>query len=196
MSIPERFYRIARHKFHELKDRIEQMDSEALDYTEQQSSTSSQRRSSHEEALRELNKAGSDGEPVNQKNRFPATPPDLGGVRPQMRSPDEIRRGVPAGSSANNRSVPETPDPLLPHYRLLGLEPGVDFVAVQGAYHRLIIRCDPNRFPVGTDEAREAEKIRLRLEETYHALKEALDPVSRRFDILELDNPTPPSASA
>lgn len=191
MSIPERFYRIARHKFHELKDRIDQMDSEALDYSEQ---SDSRGRKPHEEALRELNASNQPGGTIPQ-NRTSTNTPDLGGLRSQMRSPDEIRRGVPANSGTQNTQYPMPEDPLTPHYRLLGLEPGVDFVAVQVAYQNLVVRCDPSRFPVGTEEAREAEKIRLRLETTYHLLKEALDPISRRFDILELDNQTPPSAS-
>jgi hypothetical protein len=192
MSIPERFYRIARSKFHELRDRIEDMDARALEAEERREVQSSQRRNFRDEALRELNSSAGD---EMARKAAPVNAPDLGGVRPAMRTPDEIRQGVPAGSARNASHANQTEyDPLTPHYRLLGLESGADFMAVQAAYHRLLARCDASRFPVGTTEAREAEQIRTRLEETFKVLKDALDPVSRRFDILEIDSPSTPTA--
>lgn len=190
MSIPERFYRIARNKFHELRERIEEMDTDALAREEQRFQNSTSRSNSRQDALKELNSVNGEASP--QPNRFPVATPDLHGVRPsqQLRTPEEIRRGAPTANSPQQEY-----DPLTPHYRLLGLEPGADFSTVQTTYHTLLTRCDPSRFPVGTTEAFEAEKIRLRLQQTFQVLKDALDPVSRRFDILEIDTPTPPANS-
>ncbi len=185
MSLPERFSRIVRHKFHEIKDRISDMDAEAEEYDLKQLQTAQDRRHSRQDAVRELDDLH--GEP--RKPASSTIAPDLGNIQPRMRTPEEIRRGTPAGSGSPTPQAAVENDPLLPHYRLLGVEVGSDFQTVQAAYQRLYTRCEPSRFPEGSQEANDAEAIRTRLEETFRALKEVLDPVSRRFDILELDEP-------
>ncbi len=194
MSIPERFYRIARSKYHDLRDRIDDMDLEAEEREALREQTTTNRRESRRDAVRELGESPGDA----QLRAAKVNAPDLGGLQPRMRTPEEIRRGASANtnSSSSNAQTNVEADPLTPHYRLLGIEVGSDFQTAQAAYQRLLSRCDASRFPVGSPEAQDAERIRERLEETFHALKDALDPISRRFDILELDESPTPSESA
>jgi hypothetical protein len=199
MSIPQRFYRIARYKLSELKERFDRMDEEArVDWEADQKRRHGQYST---DARRELDDAveGSPSPPAAAAPERPAATP---GPLPR-RTPDEIARGVrpPAPSPAPRATVPSQtagpvpPDPLLYHYRLLGVEPGSDFTAVQGAYNRLAARCDSSRFPAGSKEEREARQIRERLEGAFQALRDALDPTARRFDLLEFDDaPKPPLA--
>lgn len=183
MSIPERFYRLARNKFHDLRERFDDLDVEAQEREALREQMTENRRSSRRDAQRELSESPGDA----QLRATKVNAPDLGGIQPRMRTPEEIRRGAPASApSASNAQTEAQDDPLAPHYRLLGIEVGSDFQTAQAAYQRLLARCDANRFPEGSAEAQDAEKIRERLEETFRVLKDALDPVSRRFDILEL----------
>jgi hypothetical protein len=115
----------------------------------------------------------------------------------RLRTPEEIAGGlrsvnqpVSTPSATNSQA-----DPLLYHYRLLGVEPGSDFAAVQSAYNRLAARCDPVRFPAGSQEEQEAKQIRERLETSYRALREALDPMARRFGMLDFGGPHSSSSS-
>jgi hypothetical protein len=71
------------------------------------------------------------------------------------------------------------------HYRLLSLEPGADFPAVQAAYNRLAARCDPALFPAGSAEERQARQIRERLDTSYKQLRDVLDITTTRFGRLE-----------
>lgn len=183
MSIPERFYRIARGKFNELRDRMDDLDAETQEREAQREQTIATRRQSRQDAARELGESPGD----SQLKAAKVHAPDLGGIQPRMRTPEEIRKGTPASPNSSMSQTNTEYDPLTPHYNLLGIEVGSDFQTAQAAYQRLLLRCDVSRFPVGSPEAQDAQRIRERLEETFHALKDALDPVSRRFDILELD---------
>ena len=178
MSIPERFYRIAKHKFSEIRDRVDRWDEEAQEAetaTVRKAETRTDARSELKEALRSPAPERSDSIPPAQAST--------------LRSPDEIRRAsAPAPGTAGNASGTQT-DPLTFHYRLLGVEPGTEFSEVQAAYNKLAARCDPARFPAHSSEAQEAERIRKRLEDSYKALRDALDATARRFDLLEFDTP-------
>ena len=104
------------------------------------------------------------------------------------RTPEEISRGsLPqtAPPPAANTAAVSQSDPLLYHYRLLGVEQGADFVTIQAAYNKLAARCDPSRFPAGSSEEHEAQEIRKRLEASYQALRDVLDPTARRFVLIE-----------
>ncbi len=155
MSIPERFYRIARGKLGELKDWIDRVDTE---YAADPSGR----------AARELDDAVNN--PVSQ-------PPKAVPVT-QQSSP------MVAPGSINSQPIP---DPLGYHYRIFGLQPGADFAAVEESYRKLIARADPSRFPLGSDDAAKAADIRSRIETSYRALRDELDPTARRFDRLEFD---------
>ncbi|MGC8668693.1 MAG: hypothetical protein ACP5VE_11320 [Chthonomonadales bacterium] len=101
----------------------------------------------------------------------------------RLSTPEEI---APATKPAEAPRPPQVQNPLAIHYRILGVPEGSDLDAVEAAYKRLIARCDPQRFPQGSDERATAEQIRKRVEHSYDALKDVLDPTAGRFDKLEL----------
>lgn len=189
MSIPERLTRIVRHKISEMKDRFDQMDEEALqDPAEIERLRRAQARS---DAKQELEESLTDPAPAldrgGGKVDLPAQP-----LKPQpaRRTPQQI--ATPSSGSANTANSSASGqhsqvDPLDYHYRMLGLEPGSDFGDVQNAYNGLAARTDPDRFPAGSREARELDDIRQRLENSYRALRDALDATAHRFGLLEFD---------
>jgi DnaJ-domain-containing protein 1 len=191
MSIPERFFRIARHKLTEFRERIEQLDSEAA-WREEDKRQKVDYRS---DAQRELDDALATL-PASTAPKTTGAPPASSG---RLRSPEEIARGHQGASAYTPSSyapgAPVQPDPLEYHYRLLGVEPGADFATVQAAYNRLAARSDPGRFPAGSQEERDALQIRQRLEESYRTLREALDLTSQRMNKLEFDQPNPTKTS-
>ena len=177
MGIPDRVYRIFKYKLNELKEHFDQLDAEA-----QRDWETTQRRSpqqSRADARRELEDALSGPSLPSPSAR--RTPEEIaGGIRPQP----------PASPAVTpNPTAATTPDPLAYHYRCLGVEAGSDFTAVQAAYNRLAARCEPGRFPAGSQEERQAQELRARLEASFKVLRDALDTTARRFDLLELDTP-------
>ncbi|HEV2474628.1 MAG TPA: hypothetical protein VGS41_18270 [Chthonomonadales bacterium] len=183
MSIPERLYRIARFKLTELKDRLDRMDEEAAAGKELEA----RRREMRAEASRELDELGP---------TLPAAPVSPPTYSSRLRTPEEIASGVGRSSAPSVPATQAQPvDPVTYHYRLLGVDPGSDFATVQASYHRLAARCDSSRFPEGSPEANDARQIRERLEASYQVLRDALDPRSRRFDLLEFDAPSPAQPS-
>jgi|SRR5579862_750616 len=215
MSIPDKFLRIARHKLGELKEYIDQLDEEREQRAEQEAERRRIGSDARADARRELDEAISPSgasafpspAPSRERPAIPVHPPQ------SQRTPDEIARGVrPSGyagpPSSSTASTPYTSssapsstqapiqgamaaDPLAYHYRLLGLESGADFTAVQAAYNRLAARSDPSRFLAGSQEERDARAIRQRLETSFKTLRDALDTTVRRFDLLEFDVPKP-----
>lgn len=194
MSIPERMYRIFKYKLNEMKDHFDRLDAEAQRDWEADPKRAEAR--SRADARQELNDALSGPSPETAKSQpypYPEARTDLPSqpYQPTRRTPQEIAAGVrPPGVTAIGSAPTETaaPDPLLYHYRALGVEPGSDFPTVQAAYNRLAARCEPSRFPAGSEEERQAQEIRKRLETSYKALREALDTTTRRFDLLEFDS--------
>ena len=178
MSIPERLYRLAKGKIGEIREMFDNQDVDADLDPEllARVQRAQQRKSARQELADAL-----EGLPPAQAATTYAPPPSR--PAPTLRTPDEIR-----GSGARSTSAPaaETADPLAAHYRLLGLEPGADYATVQAVYEKLASRCQPDKFPPGSPEAREALDIENKLEATYKVLREALDPTARRFDMLEI----------
>ncbi len=194
MSIPERLYRIAKYKLTEIKDRLDQLDEERERVAEERRA----RAESRSDARRELDDAMTAPTPPVRSSSLPAE------ERSAVPSAPPLPRRTPAEIAAGTRPLPHTtapppvttpfpqagmptaqPDPLEYHYKLLGVEPGSDFVTVQSAYNTLAARSDPGRFPAGSEEERAAQEIRNRLETSYQTLRDALDPTARRFDLLE-----------
>ena len=207
MSIPDRFARIARHKFNEIKDRIDQWDAEA----EERAEAKSRREDDATRAKRELDES-LDAPRAFANDSAPANP-----APPRPRTPEEIARGVSNPNSAPQTSASSpgplgktlanagggnggsgnggavgtgTPDgdPLEYHYRLLGVMPGSDFSEVELAYNKFAARSDPSRFPAGSQEARDAEGIRKKLDTSFEILRDALDVTARRFGLLDFDD--------
>lgn len=183
-SIPQRFGRIAMHKLHEFKRRIEEMDDDALRELEAEQQKSRET----DVAKRELDDA------VAAPAQYDSRPSEMS-ARP--RTPEQIATGIrPESVPQSSRPVTQpvhSSDPLAFHYQLLGVENGADFVTVQSAYKKLAARCDPARFPAGSDEAKQAATLRERLDASYKVLREALDFTARRFDLLEFDPANAPT---
>lgn len=214
MSIPDRFYRIAKHKLGEMKDWFDKVDDEE----DAEAELKRRRADARTDAKRELNDAfaapatpanGTGGTSRNNTTgqapssipmntpRSPAT--YMGGGRPASysnSSGSQSNGGTSSGygsSGSNNGNNNGTgaasnitqPDPLDYHYKLLGLEPGADFASVQIAYNKLAARCDPARFPAGSHEEQQARQIRERLDVSFKQLREVLDLTATRFNLLE-----------
>lgn len=118
---------------------------------------------------------------------------DESDIRPALRSPEEIARGgtprsTPSSVPPATTAAPATINPLARHYRILGLEEGADFTAVETAYARLVASASNlcRQAPEGSEERRAAEEILKRVEASFNALRDALDPTAGRFDKLEL----------
>ena len=184
MSIPQRLYRIARHKLEEVKLRLDTLDEEALRELEREQARARQKT----DAQRELddamifssdnNSSRTSPSPTGYPPRKPEIPNNVPNNGTRLRTPQEI---------ANGKITPQPQEENLDfHYLRLGLTPGADYLDVQAAYTRFAERCDPSRFPAGSQEEQEAKQIKARLDESYHALRDVLDPMARRFDLLEL----------
>lgn len=196
MSIPKRFYRIAKHKLEGVREWVERMDDEA-----QREEEARARRDPRSDAQRELEDtlSGVSPPPAGGRPNLPSQAPP-----PSRRTPEEIARGLrsaapPPPTLTAPPAAPsgaQPPDPLTAHYRLLGVEVGSDFNTVHAAYNKFAARSDPSRFPAGSDEEKQAQQIRARLEESYRILRDALDPTARRFDLLEFETPQPPTPPA
>lgn len=199
MSIPDRFYRIAKHKLGEVKDWFDKVDEE-----EEEDARQKRRANPRENAQRELSDSlpsagsSSNGAAVTSPrgsapSAVPLNPP---------RTPQDYARGGQAsgyatggsggsggnGGSGSGFAASSQPDPLDYHYKLLGLEAGADFPAVHAAYNKLAARSDPSRFPAGSSDAQAAQQIRQRLDVSFKTLREALDTTAARFGLLEFDD--------
>lgn len=75
---------------------------------------------------------------------------------------------------------------LASDYRLLGVRPGADLDAVEAAWHQLVQRADPKRFPAGSEEEKKAAEILKKINEAYVRIREHLNPTEGRFGQLEL----------
>jgi hypothetical protein len=177
MSIPERLYRLARGKIGELRDFFDGSDDEEID---PELLARIQRSQARKSARQELEDAMSVDGGSPYQSPLPVPPARAAN---KLRTPDQIRGG--ATTPVTNNSTP-TADPLAPHYRLLGLEPGTDFATVQAVYEKLLSRCSADKFTPGSPEALEAKDIEQKLQATFKVLREALDPTARRFDMLEI----------
>jgi hypothetical protein len=171
MNLPKRLRNIAQSQINSIKERLDRIDFEAEEEAE--------RRRYERDARRELD--------------------DVTDIRQPMRTPEEIASGKPKKAAPRPSAPAETPaapvssvsssrketNLLAHHYRVLGVEEDADYSTVQAAYSKLAARCNPDRFPEGSDERRTAEEIKKRVDMAYDALRDALDATAGRFDKLE-----------
>ncbi|MBC8103793.1 MAG: J domain-containing protein, partial [Cytophagales bacterium] len=78
-------------------------------------------------------------------------------------------------------------DPNASDFRVLGVPVGSDLGTVQSAYEKLALRCDPRRFPDGSQEQKDAQRILERVNVAFESLRKRLDPTENRFGRLELE---------
>ena len=106
---------------------------------------------------------------------------------------EELNTAMRTPSPAPTREQFEEPlyafvsDPPSVARRLLGVSEKASFEEIRKAFERLDRRCDPGRFPEGSDARMQAEEIRKRLNWAYQALAEAFDTTEKRFKSLELE---------
>lgn len=162
MSIPNRIYRIGKAYLNQARERIEALDAELAER---------ELRAEH---------GGSPDVPARDD-----TSPDA-----MMRRAEERIRAVRNESAARSETestakVSRTAEPDAADYRVLGVAVGSDWSAVQSAYEKLARRCDPRRFPDGSQEQRDAQRILERVNQAHEALRKRLDPTESRFGKLE-----------
>ena len=188
MTIPDRFYRIAKHKLGEIKDWFDKVDEEE----EFEGEAQRRRADPRTEADREIGDALRPSSTGRDTAAIPVSPPRNQPAAPNYgrTAPHTPAYSTGTGSSggsapSNSAATSSQTDPLDYHYKLLGLESGADFAAVQSAYGKLAARCDPARFPAGSSEEQQARQIRQRLDTSFKQLRESLDSTSTRFGLLE-----------
>ena len=168
-DIPGRLYNVARAYLGAAKERIDTLDARA------------QEELSH--ALTHDDLPGTAPPPVS------SDPMERARAKiATMQGQSAARRELaPASESVSAPpSAPPSTDPVQKAYKILGLPPGSDYLAVQSAVDKLRRRCDPARFPAGSEEQAEAQVILAKVEEAHQLLRASLNEGMGRFDKLEL----------
>ena len=192
MSISRRLRNIAMSQISAIQDRLNRIDSEAVIEAErkiEQRRQESDARSELDDPMK-IKPVLRSPEDIAAGVVRPTTPASTGPAsRPSAYTPQTRPSGAPAGGYANAAQPPAqaAESALHIHYKVLGLEDEADFSAVQSTYNKLASRCDPTRFPEGSEDRKMAESIKKRVDQAYDALRDALDSTAGRFDKLELE---------
>ena len=175
MSIPNRIWNISKAYVNQVRDRIDDALAEKEleagsanaglpDYDDASPDAMMQRAQARiDNARRELEARQANAAKVANNEETPASRPE---PTPVTTTPD---------------------DPNLRDYKVLGLPPGSDLSQVVSKYEELVNRCDPRRFPEGSEEQKTAALILVRVNASYDALRKRLDPTENRFGKLELE---------
>lgn len=166
-DIPGRLFRVAKTYLDAAKGRLDEINSRA-----------------QEELTRALNRDDIQAGLSASDDPMERAQAKIAAVRQASVSQRELSPGRDAAVPVTP-TVPQT-DPMQTAYKILGVPFGSDFLTVQTAANKLRERCDPVRFPDGTQEQNEARLILQKVEEAYQMLQNALDPGAGRFDKLEI----------
>ena len=168
MGLTDRVYNIAKSYLEKASQRWEQIDPTAQQELDQYTDRSNmsawdraQAKIAAGDARRELRPAGLD--PPS-----PAAPPPV--QAPQTTQP-----------MAGNQSQ----SAIAAAYQILGVPPGSKIETVRDAYQKLVARAAPDRFPAGSAEQEQAQRIERRASAAYMMLADTLSPADDRFDRLE-----------
>jgi|YelNatPaOPRAMG01_1025707.scaffolds.fasta_scaffold20633_5 hypothetical protein len=107
-------------------------------------------------------------------------------TNPSMQTPV---MNIPAANKQSQPSPPlriAEPDPMMIHYKVLGVPRNADISVIKDAWMSLRQRCDPSRFPEGSEERVTAQNLQNRVDESWKAIRDSLDNQSGRFDKLEI----------
>lgn len=184
MGIPERIYRIGKAYINQIRDRVD----EGLDKIDDRLADAERELSSEPGAT-----APSLAEDTSPEGMMRRAEERIAAARRNLESRTELR-----GETANATTATATVDPATKpttatnnpnesDYKMLGVPIGADLPTIQAAYEKLALRCDPRRFPDGSVEQQEAQKILARINVSYEALRRRLDPTESRFGKLELE---------
>ena len=181
MSIPERLYKISKAYLGQVRDRI---DSELAE-RELEASL-------REEGGPDREDASSDAMMRRAEERIAAMRREIDARNTANGASGAATATVPAATTAapttaGDNALTTEADPNAKDFRVMGVPVGSDLAAVQAAYETLALRCDPRRFPDGSTEQREAQRILSKVNASYEALKSRLDPMQNRFGKLELE---------
>jgi DnaJ-domain-containing protein 1 len=166
MGIPDRLYKIAKSYVDSAKSRWDEIDSGAQ--RELDETMNSPALSAWERAQAKIQSARAQVQADKEFAQDHTEPP--------VPTP-------PAPASTPSAS----PNALEAAYKVLGVPPGGDILAVQKAYQELKLRANPARFTAGSPEQKTAQDIDRRLNTAYMVLANVLAPASDdRFDRLEI----------
>lgn len=143
--------------------------------------------SAWDRAVGRINSTAAEKELRNPADRMEDAPPDaqagLDALEASMAAQRTAARIAPqSGPIANAADAPT----LMAAYKVLGVEPGADFLSVQKAYQDLRQRASPDRFPAGSKEQDAARSIQKRIDSAFMMLSNVLAPASDRFGRLEI----------
>ena len=190
MSIPERVFNLGKTYIHRVKDRI---DAELTEREQAMSELDTRPGDDRPTTRRaDTSESGYDSSPDalmrRAEERIAAARRVADSQADLARALDASRSSDPAPASRSTTTNPATEtDPNASDYRVLGLPVAADLSAVQAAYEMLTRRCDPRRFPDGSQEQKDAERILTRVNTAYEALRKRLDPTENRFGKLEFE---------
>lgn len=153
MSLSRRVTRIARGYLDQITDRLEEIEREM----DRQGKARADAQSELQEAL----------DPTNPRRRPSSSP----GAPPSS----------PTSVSASTSSPVQQEWSLSQCYRVLGLPEGTDFALVRRTYNDLMKKCDPARFPEGSEERQKATQLRTQIDRAYKILLKHFDPSAERF---------------
>jgi hypothetical protein len=183
LSIPERIYRISKAYLGQVRSRIDAELSEAERELD----------GGKDPAMPDREDTSPDAMMQRAQARIDAARRDLearqqtGGDAASVTLPPATSNTPSASTTASTVPTTETSDPNASDFRVLGVPVGSDFAVVQSAYEKLARRCDPRRFPDGSTEQKEAERILEKVNASYELLKKRLDPMQTRFSNLEFE---------
>lgn len=207
MGIPNRIYKMSKAYLDQVRDRIdaelterEQASRELENSLDPGASAPARRRDSSamnndvsnaEEMMRRaeerISSARRELESRNELNRNAAAGAGDTGAGATSKPSGTGRVSSGSASSASSSAPLQQDDPNGGDYRVLGVPVGSDLAVVQTAYEQLSRRCDPRRFPDNSAEQKDAERILVRVNAAYEALRKRLDPTENRFGKLELE---------
>lgn len=111
---------------------------------------------------------------------------DLEQAWQELQSPSQ-KQGAPTESESAAPETTVVQDPNALACSILGVEPDAAFDEIKKAFDRLNSRCNPSRFPEGSEEAANASKIQARVNWAYRTLTDGKSGAEMRFKSLEID---------
>lgn len=172
MSIPDRLFRISKAYLNQVRDRI---DSELSD---------------RESAMRELDNGRGGERGTDADDLMRRAEEKIAATRRQADSQRPIAPSSPANANPTASATPAAEAVTAEEasaYRIMGVPVGSDLSTVQAAYEKLAARCDPRRFPDGSQEQTDATRILEKVNAAMDTLRKRLDPTNNRFGKLEFE---------
>jgi len=171
MGLTDRVYNIAKGYLDKASQRWEQLDSNAQKELDQYTDNSNT--SAWDRAQAKIAALDAQRELKSTAETPPAAP--VAPIQPKVSS---VAGQQPTGSQSQST--------IAAAYQILGIPAGSNIEAVRDAYQKLTARAAPDRFPAGSKEQAEAQRIERRACAAYMMLADALSPADDRFDRLEI----------